>query len=89
MTFSDVQQEMVTEGDGEERMVRIGDGKYVPFNSMTFSSRNQGVQAVTEAGDTSTRTTTVPWWKKLKNNKKKGNKNKKWWKRRTFSHLSW
>ena len=78
MTFSDVQQEMVTEGDGE-RMVRIGDGKYVPFNSMTFSSRNQALQAVTEAGDTSTRTTTVPWWKKLKNNKKKGNKNKKWW----------
>ena len=76
VTFSDVQQEMVS----DERMVRIGDGKYVPFNSMTFSSRNQALQAgVTEAGDTSTRTTTVPWWKKLKNNKKKGNKNKKWW----------
>ena len=79
MTFSDVQQEMGREVDGGERMVRIGDGKYVPFNSMTFSSRNQALQAVTEAGDTSTRTTTVPWWKKLKDNKKKGNKNKKWW----------
>ena len=79
MTFSDVQQEMGREVDGGERMVRIGDGKYVPFNSMTFSSRNQALQAVTEAGETSTRTTTVPWWKKLKDNKKKGNKNKKWW----------
>ena len=79
MTFSDVQQEMGREVDGGKRMVRIGDGKYVPFNSMTFSSRNQALQAVTEAGDTSTRTTTVPWWKKLKDNKKKGNKNKKWW----------
>ena len=81
VTFSDVQQEMVGSVEGEaERMVRIGDGKYVPFNSMTFSSRNQALQAVvTEAGNTSTRPTTVPWWKKLKNNKKKGNKNKKWW----------
>ena len=83
VTFSDVQQEMVASLEEEEeakRMVRIGDnGKYVPFNSMTFNTRNQALQAVTEAGDTSTRTTTVPWWKKLKENKKKGNKNKKWW----------
>ena len=61
--------------DGDERTVRRGDGGYVPFNSMTFSS---GVGGVTEASQK--RQPTVPWWKKLKNNKnikgKKGNKAK-------------
>ena len=68
-------KEVGYEEEEGERMVRRGDGKYVPFNSMTFSERIKQ-SAVTEASREKTKTTAA-WWKKLKNKKKQKLKQQK------------